>query len=202
MTGAAHRGEFFRCEVLHLVDEHRDTDTEFDRSRTEVECKVGQICVQRSAVSSTLGSIDVEPQRHRPVRIERHRERRHRPQRGPKAFLRLSPPLFSTQRCRKRSRQPIGERGRPTPAVGLDTSGDPAALLGASRQVLKQHRLADTAQPGEHDASSGSPSLGAVGENLECLDVVFSTGQLRRTKPGPGRVRVPTRIHTHESSPL
>ena len=79
--------------------------------------------------------------------------------------------------------------------AGLELAGAPVPAYGRRAQRVEQHRLADAAQPGEHQAALGAAARDPLEHDVEGAQLLVATGQLGRALAGAGRVRVPDRVH-------
>ena len=66
--------EFVDLQVLHLVDEQGNTAIEFDRGIAQVQCKIGEIRLQRAGVGATVGGLQLDAHRQRSIRRSVERE--------------------------------------------------------------------------------------------------------------------------------
>ena len=92
------------------------------------------------------------------------------------------------------------QRGGDRPAQrlvrpGLDLAGAPEPADRLRAQRVEQHRLADAAQPGEHQAALGPAAGDPFQHDVEDVQLAVAAGQLGRALAGAGRVRVADRIH-------
>ncbi len=92
------------------------------------------------------------------------------------------------------------ERGGQRPAqvgVGtrLDLAGAPARVLRHRPQLAEQHRLADPAQPGQHEAAFGAAAGDALEDDLERVQLLVPAGQLGRPLACAGGERVAHGVH-------
>ena len=78
---------------------------------------------------------------------------------------------------------------------GLELAGPPALAHGGAAQRVEQHRLADAAQPGEHEAALGTALGDPLEHDLERGELLVATGELGRALARAGGVRVPDRVH-------
>ena len=68
-------------QILHLVDEQRHTAIELDRGVSQIQCKVGEIGLQRTGVGATLGGLQRDADRQGSIGRGDERERLERAQR-------------------------------------------------------------------------------------------------------------------------
>ena len=89
------------------------------------------------------------------------------------------------------------ETGRRSDCSGprLDLAGAPAARDRRRAQLVEQHRLADAAQPGEHQRPLGPAVRDPLQDDVEGRQLGVAAGQLGRALAGAGGVRVPHGIH-------
>ena len=92
------------------------------------------------------------------------------------------------QRAAQRPAQPLV-------GPGLELAGAPALAHGRAAQRVEQHRLADAAQPGEHEAALGAALGHPLEHDVEGGELLVAPGQLGRALAGAGGVRVPDRVH-------
>ena len=96
----------------------------------------------------------------------------------------------AVQRGRERAAQ-VGVR------AGLDLARAPAGADGHRAQLAQQHRLADPAQPGQHEAALRAPAGDPLEDDVERGQLLVAPGQLGRALAGAGGERVAHRVHAH-----
>ena len=184
---AAHRRHLVDRQLLHLVDEDDDADVVLLRRRADRFGEVDEIELEIAAVGPAGETVEAEAHA---LDTDGRLERRDRSERvtdllgGPP-----EPTLLPARRVRQFGR----EGGREVVALGvlgLDLHDEPAAFHRPTGELAEEHRLADTPQPAEHDAPGDQPTLGAVRQHLERLDVVVAPGERRRAQSRPGVVGV------------
>ena len=84
--------------------------------------------------------------------------------------------------------------------AGLQLAGPPAAPDRGRAQGVQQHRLADPAQTGEHDAALRTAPGHPLQHHLERFELAVPPGQLGWALPGAGGVGVADRIHSETVS--
>ena len=99
-----------------------------------------------------------------------------------------------------RARAPPGGARRERPAqrlvgAGLELAGPPAAAYGGTAQRVEQHRLADAAQPGQHQRALRAAAGDPLQHDVERRQLLVAAGELGRALAGAGGVRVPDRVH-------
>ena len=82
--------------------------------------------------------------------------------------------------------------------AGLELAGPPALADGLAAQRVEQHGLADPAQPGQHQRPLGPVPRDPLQHDVEGAQLLVAAGQLGRSLPGAGRVRVPDRVHGYD----
>ena len=95
--------------------------------------------------------------------------------------------------------RPVQRGGERAAQLGLrprlDLARAPPGADGHRAQLAEQHRLADAAQAGEHEAALGPPARHPLEHDLERVDLAVATGQLGGPLTGAGGERVAHRIH-------
>ena len=92
------------------------------------------------------------------------------------------------QRAAERAAQPLV-------GPGLELAGAPLAAYGGAAQRVEQHRLADAAQPGQHEAALGAAAGHPLEDDVEGGELLVAAGELGRALAGAGGVGVPDRVH-------
>ena len=78
---------------------------------------------------------------------------------------------------------------------GLDLARPPARADRHRAQLAEQHRLADAAQAGEHEAALGAAAGDPLEHDLERVELAVAARQLGRPLPGAGGEGVAHGIH-------
>ena len=77
----------------------------------------------------------------------------------------------------------------------LELAGAPALADRRRAQRVEQHRLADAAQPGQHQRALRAPAGDPLEHDVERRELLVAAGELGRSLTGAGRVGVPDRVH-------
>ena len=95
--------------------------------------------------------------------------------------------------------QGAGERSaQPLVGPGLELAGPPPPADRRGAQRVEQHGLADPAQAGQHQAALGTPLGDPLQDDVEGLELLVASGELGRSLPGAGGVRVPDGVHAYD----
>ncbi len=205
----AERGDVVRAEVLHLVDEHGDPAAGVRGEPRDVGEQLDEVDLDVPGVGPArdCGRIDPglppvpQPGRRRPGRGSRCT----RPTAGDVLALRerLEHPedvvaLLAVRRAELADGevQRGGERtAQRLVGPGLELARPPAPPDGGRPQRVEQHRLADTAQPGEDDAAFRPAAGDPLQDDVERLELDVTPGELRRPLPGARGVGVADGVH-------
>jgi hypothetical protein len=198
VAGRAQRRDIVGQQVLHLVDEDRDA--------------LAGVGGQSRDIAQQLDQVDLDVPRVGPPADHRHvdarlppRRRLAGPLRGrglalreglqhaedvPLTVLVRAGQLADRQVQRRRQRMPQRLVG-----PGLELAGTPTATYSRAAHRVEQHRLADAAQSDQHDGPFRAAPRHAFEHHVERLQLGIASGQLGRTLPRTGGVRIADRIH-------
>ena len=192
-------------DVLHLVDEQRDADSEVAAQRGHVGEQLDQVELEVAGVGTAPGGGDVDGRL---------------PSRAARGLLALLQPGAQRERLEHPGDlvDPVGVAvavadlahggvdglGERQPqrlvGAGLDLAGAPGARDREAAQGVEQHRLPDAAQAGEHHAAVGPAGGDPLEGDLELPQLAVTTGELGRALAGAGGVGVPDRVHDRRVS--
>ena len=196
----AERGKVVRADVLHLVDEHADTDGQVVRQVGRVGEQLDQVHLEITRVGPALRGDDVD----RWVPADALAIVLRGPQReGLQDSAELVDPFVVAVPVTEFAHRGVHRlRDRQPDALvraGLDLAGAPRALDRLAPQRVEQHGLADATQPGQHQAPLWPTCGDPLEHHLELPHLGVASGQLRRPLTGAGRIGIPDRIHAFHS---
>ncbi len=196
VTRPADRGDVPRAEVLHLVDEQRDAHPHVAGEPGGVDQQLDEIDLEVPGVGAPLdgGGVDagLPPFAHALVRGRPQRERlQHAEEVLDRFGVRVGRSDLTHGHVQRRRQRPAQVLIGP----GLDLAGAPAPRDRRGAKLIEQDRLADAAQPGEHDAAFGSAAGDPFEHHVEGVELLRPAGELGRTLPRAGSVRVADRVH-------
>lgn len=197
MAGGAERGDVLGPQVLHLVDQQGDAGSDVLGELGDLGEQLDQVDLDVARVRAPVLHRDVDaglpalPQL-RTLRRRPERERLEHPQHLVDALGGTVPDGQVADRAVQRRGQRTAQVGvRP----GLDLPGAPAGVHRHRAQLAEQDRLADAAQPGEHQAPLGATTGDPFQDDLEGVHLAVPAGQLGRALTRAGGERVAHRIH-------
>jgi hypothetical protein len=197
VAGRAERRHVVRTEILHLVDEQGDARTHVGGDRRRVGEQLDQIDLDVAGVGAAAGRrhVDAGLPPVAQLRVGRCRPQCERLEHTEEVVdpVRRAVPGGQlahghVQRGRDRAAQRLV-------GPGLDLPGAPQPADGLRAQRVEQHRLADAAQPGEHEAALGAAARDPLQDDIEHVQLTAAAGQLGRPLTGAGCVGVAHRIH-------
>ena len=193
----AERRHVVGAEVLHLVDEDRDAPAHVGGQAADVGEQLDQVDLDVAGVGPAGDGGGVDAGLPAVAQLGAGGRRRA----GAKALM--TPSTWSTSSAVRvaRARAPPG--AAPPPAAAAAAGPGRASSLpvpqsaphGGRAQGVEQHRLADAAQPGEHDRALRPAVRDALEHDVEGAQLVVTAGELGRALAGAGGVRVSDRVH-------
>ena len=197
VTGRAQRGDVRLGDVLHFVDEDRDSHAYVARHPGRVDEQLDKVDLDVPGVRTPRPGRRFDPglpplPQFRPVRVGPQREGLEHTEKG------IDPLRIAVSRSEFPHRHVQGAGERPAKRLvgpNLDLSGPPQPADRLRPHRVEQHGLADATQTGEHQAALGPAAGHSLQNDVELLQHGVPAGQLRRTLAGSGRIRVAQRIH-------
>ena len=195
VAGRAERRDVVGPEVLHLVDEDAHALADVGGQPAHVGEQLDEVDLDVAGVGASAGGGHVDagappvPELGVGARLALGEGPQH-----PEHLVDLV--LLGVAQLADRLVQRAGQRA-PQPLVGarLELAGAPAAAYGRRAQRVEQHRLADPAQPGQHQRALGAPARDPLEHDVEGAQLLVAPGQLGRALAGAGGVGVAHGVH-------
>jgi hypothetical protein len=197
----AQRRDVVHLEVLHLVDEQGDADADVGGELGHHPEQLDEVDLDVPGVgpAGAHRGVDAGLPAVLELRVGRGGPQRERLEdaeglldavRGAVADGEVA--HGAVQRGRERAAQ-VGVR------AGLDLARAPTGADGHRAQLAQKHRLADPAQPGQHEAALRTTARHPLEHHVERGQLLVAAGQLGRALTGAGSERVAHRVHAIEA---
>ena len=193
----AERRDVVGAEVLHLVDEDGDAALHVRGQRRDLGEQLDEVDLDVAGVGAAGADGDVDAglpavaqlrALGRRAQGERLEDAQHLVDAVGLGVAHGEVADRAVQRGGERAAE-VGLRPR------LDLARPPARADGHRAQLAEQHRLADAAQPGEHEAALGATAGHALEHDLERVELAVAACELGRSLPGAGGEGVAHGIH-------
>jgi hypothetical protein len=195
VAGRAERRDVVGAEVLHFVEEDRDTTSGVGREPADIGEQFHQVDLDVTGVGASTRGRDVDA--GTPLVFESRARARISLGEGPnhtehlvdRVLIRVAEFAYGLmQRTAQRTAQPLV-------GAGFEFAGPPLAAYGSRAQRVEQHGLADTAQAGEDEGAFGASPRHPLQDDVERRELLVAAGELGRALARTGGVRVANRIH-------
>jgi hypothetical protein len=202
VAGCAQCGHVVGQQVLHLVDEDRNALARIGRQPGDVREKLDKVDLDVTGVGPPDHCRHVDAGLPATRRLAASRSRRFTlcerfEHAEDMALLVRAAAGKLADREVQRRRERVTQR---LVRAGFELSGAPAATYSRAAHRVEQHRLADTAQSGQHDGPLGAAPRDAFEHHVERLEFGVTTSQFRRALARARSVRVAYRIHARNVS--
>ena len=188
------RAEFFLVKILELVNQQRDGNLSLLGGFRHRDKQIGQVTFQIAAVRRAFFRVNVQANLHV---AQRHFDAVHETlEHGQSAFSLVTRARHAIQ-LKEQLAQRRHKQGRQRfVLMGFHHHRAIAGLESEPVNFIEQHRLADTAQPGEQNTFLGSPCLNATKEDARLFEDSRTTNQLGRGRTCAGGERIFDGVHT------
>jgi len=200
VAGRAERRDVVGTEVLHLVDEDTDALADVGGQSPDVGEELDEVDLDVAGVGSPPHGWHVDAGAPLVLQLRR------------RAGVAVREGLDDAQHVVDRllvamaelaHRLVQGAAQRPAQSLAgprLELAGAPALAYGGPAQRVEQHRLADPAQSGEHEAALGTTLGDPLEDDVEGGQLLVTTGELGRALARARGVRIANRVHDRRVS--
>ena len=194
MKGRNQRGEFFRLDVLELVDEQRDRAAALPRRFADHAEQIGQVGLEIAGIGESRLGVRVDAYLHVLVFDPDPADEARQPAPCPPQTVpgRLDP-VEREQGAAEFRRQ---QRRQGTSFGRFDPQADEAAPFGVLGGAVEEDGLADAAQADEQDALPVEPVFDAIEIDGGGLQNAVPSRQFRGRGAGAGSIRISPRVHS------